>query len=196
MAKPPVLKSRHLAELFRKHDTARSARERRCKAMNEELARKIGDREYLAEWNLPGSSEPIIMAPTGPAKGFKENKSLAGWEEYRNVGTHWKRVVDMGCHKESNPRAIGKYLKPETVIVTTPSGVVSPRYHNQSGDPLADMVLHKERTTARQYRAQKRAFRKVIDGLTADAIGMPRVHTESLQDANEKTTGDYRRYFR
>lgn len=197
------------ADLFRRPDRNAALRERRLKVLNTDLFHAIVNREIEAMYGNAPESAPITLAPSfGPGKALGKllnaatgDKSLAGFEQYQALGSQWKRVVDMGCQKDSNPRAIGRYQSPEVVTVTrraevTASGEqfrLAAQYRNQNGNPLSDMSLSRDKMTARKYRAHKRALRKVVTSMTQD---MRVTDNVGLEMANERSANDYRRYFR
>ena len=201
MGRSKGLTSAQLSELFRRFDRPKSKRERACARLNADLSGALSSREIKAMTGMGTEYAPIILQPdTGPGKHLAKlldaktgDKSLAGAEQGASLGAAWRRVVEMGCHTEAKPKAIGRYLEPETVHAISPSGVVTPRYRNQAGDPLADAMANRKRTKARIYREKVQVLKRSISDITGSAIA---TDNTALQEANERTTGDYRRYFR
>lgn len=196
--------SAQLAEIFRRFDRPKSARERACRRLNTDLARAIGAREIAAMVGEGAEYAPIVLEPdSGPGKRLAQcidaatgEKSFAGYEQGRAMGSAWSRIVEMGCHTEANPRAIGKYQTPETALATSPDGILRAKYRNQGGDPLADHLGSRKRTKARQYREQRATLKREIMSAVMPSELSRVDNLATLTEANETTTGDYRRYFR
>ena len=211
LIKPAKINPYLHADLFRRVDKGVALRERRLRDLNCQLGNAMSAREISAMIGEGSEYDPITLAPGfGPGKRLSTllnaatgEKSYASAENMANMGSHYRRVVDMGCHKESNPRTLGRYQTPEVLTVTRKGQVnaqgeafrLAASYRNQNGNPLEDMALSRTKMTARKYRAHKKAFRKVVQDMT-QSIQASREDAETFKVANDNTLTDYRKYFR
>lgn len=177
-------------------------REKLCRSVNTELASALSWQDYRRELGQDTGSKIALQPVDRRGKAIWDRAIIDRESPFFGERMRAFRESCLIYNSDKNQSHTGDWMKKETVRLEKPIGnlftmdyesLVLRSESKQSPQNTAANDA-KWRNRGRVASKEQRAYKAVVTGAMVKAS--ERSDTGALQDANERTSGDYRKYFR